>query len=426
MLTIKNFDVIIKEATLSSGVPVLLFQKKGMPIHIELLLASGSRFDPIGKEGLAHFVEHMIVAGSNKFPSKDKLATYIEQLGGIFRAGTSADTMSLKVEVAEKADFAKSVLLLKEAFTEALFDDKVIENERGSIFKEMGDKLSNPSKHIWDLYSELFFQDTEVGKSILGTEESVSTISKEDLHGYYQNMLVSGRAIVAVCGDIEIGQVVSELETGLPLRISKKYYFGESLPVVRNRSMLTHRYKDQKQVHIIIGFRTTGIKNQKTIPLNIISTIFGGGRASALSRKLRYEKGLVYSVGTYSHHLSNGGAWVVKTSTSKDKLQEVVDIITKEFSRIESGGVTKEELEFAKAKIIKSSRRQMQTSASWVDGHIRKELVGNSMRLPEYLNMINSTKKSDLADIGREYFKPGAWYLAMCGDVDETSVIVNY
>jgi len=426
MFTIKDFGIKIKRSTLLNGSSVLLFQKKGMPIYTEIRLASGSRFDPPGKEGLAHFVEHMLVAGSKKFPSKDTMAIYIEQLGGVFGASVGPDSIGIAVEVAGKEDYSKSVLLLREMLTESLFDDKVIKTERKSIFREIGDKISNPSKYIWDLHAELFYQDTEVGKSNLGSKDSVRSISRKNLYTHYQNMIVSGRATTVVCGDIELEQVVKELETNLPLRISKKYNFGEILPVTRNKHILIYQYPNQEQVHMLIGFRTSGIKNHKTIPLSILSTIFGKGRASVLKKRLRYEKGLVYGAQTYTMNLSDAGTWTVKTSTSKEKLQEVMDIITEEFSRIASGGITDEELQFAKNKMTRSSRRQMQTAASWVKRHIRRELAGNSMLLPEYLNAINDVGKEDISQVGKEYFKPNSWYLAMCGDVDEASVKVNF
>jgi len=426
LFTVKDFDVGVEESVLSNGVPIILFQKKGMPIFTEIRFASGSHFDPKGKEGLSHFVEHMIVAGSKKFPSKDRMAVFIEQLGGIFGAATSSDAMEVKIEVAGKEDFAETTLLLREMLTESLFDDKTVETERGSILKEIGDKVSNPSKKVWELYRELFFQGTESGRSILGSVESVSAISKKDLFGFYHNMLVSGRSVIAVSGDISLEQVTQELENSLPMRVSDKYHFEKRLPILRDKSVSVHQYQNQKQVHMIMGFRTSGVNNPDTIPLNILSTIFGGGRASVLARRLRYENGLVYGVGTSSHSFSNTGAWFVKTSTSRDKLQEVVDIIVEEFARIASGGVTEKEIEFAKAKITKSSRRQMQTSSSWVRRHIHRELVGNQLLLPDYLNAVVSTKRSDLSRVGKKYFKPGSWYLAMCGDVDEDSVVVDY
>jgi len=426
MYTFKDFGISAKNSTLSNGVPVLLLQKTGMPIRIEIRFASGSRFDPPDKVGLSHFVEHMIVAGSKKFPSKDKLAIHIEQLGGIFGASTSADDMSIKVEVVGKEDFKEGVSLLREMLTKSLFDNKTVETEKGSIFKEIGDKVSNPSRYIWDLYPELFYQGTDAGKSNLGSLKSVKEISKRDLLDFYENMLVSGRAAIVISGDIKLDDVINQLESGLPLRNSEKYHFEKELPVIRGKSVLIRNYPKQNQVHLLLGFRTTGIKDTDVVPLDILSNIFGGGRASVLTKRLRYEKGLVYGVNTLSHNLSNAGTWTVKTSTSKDNLQEVVDIITKEFKRIATGGVTEEELKFAKNNITKSSRRRMQTSGAWVSRHIKNVLVENPVQFPDYLNAVVSTEKSDLSRVGKKYFLPNSWYLAMCGDVDKKSVVVNY
>ena len=426
MYTFKDFNVNAKKSVLTNGVPVLLLQRNGMPIHMEIRFASGARFDPKGKDGLSHFVEHMVVAGSKRFPSKDRLATHIEQLGGIFSAWTSTDDMFIRVEVVSKDDFTEGVSVLREMLTESLFDDKTIETERGSILKEIGDNISNPSRYVWSLYSELFYQDTDAGKAVIGNAKSVEEISEKDLVDFYENMLTSGRASIVVSGDIELNEVISELESGLPLRNSKKFHFEETIPVLRNKNVLVQNYLKQNQVHLVLGFRTVGIGDEDTTPLDILSVICGGSRASSLQKRLRYEKGLVYGVGAISTNFSNCGSWEVKTSTSKDKLQEVVDIITEEFKRIAAGEITEKELKFAKDSYTKSSRRRMQTSAAWVARHIKNVLVENPMQFPDYLNAVLSVEKSDLSRVGKKYFKPDSWYLAMCGDVDEKSVIVNY
>jgi len=426
MYTFKDFNVNAEKSTLTNGVPVLLLQRKGMPIHIEIRFASGARFDPKGKEGLSHFVEHMIVSGSKRFPSKDRLAVHIEQLGGIFGAWTSTDDMFIRVEVVGKDDFKEGVSILREMLTESLFDDKTIETERGSILKEIGDSLSNPSRHVWRLYYKLSFQGTPLGRTVLGSVKTVESITNKDLINFYKDMLVSGRAAIIISGDIEMQDVVRELERGLPLRSSEKFNCNETLPLIRNENVLVHKYPNQNQVHLVLGFRTAGIKDKDVAPLSVLSYIIGGGRASSLQKKLRYEKGLVYNAFTSSLYLADGGTWAVKTSTSKDKLQEVVDIIIKEFKKIEAGGITDEELMFGKTSISKSSRRRMQTSGAWVGKHAKNVLVKYPDYFPDYLNAVQAVKMSDLSRVGKKYFLPNSWYLAMCGDIDEKSVVVNY
>jgi len=426
MHTFKDFNIENKEATLSNGTRILLLKKDGSPIHIEMAFASGSCFDPKGKEGLSHFAEHMILAGSNTFPTKDKMSTYIEGIGGIFGARTSSELMSVGVEVVDKSDFKHTGILLKEILTESLFKEATIETERGSILAEIGNKETSPTRYVWALFKTLCFQGTNYGGFILGDKKSVSSITRKDLISFYENMLTSGRATVVISGDIGLSDITSVLESSLPLRLSNDYYFEKELPVVRDKKIMVRKYPKHDQVHLAVGFRTCPAKNPDSIPLYLVSAILGGGRASTLFRRLRYEKGLVYGVSSFSGQLSRGGTYGVKTSTSKDSLQEVLDIIVDEFKHVVDGKITEQELQFIKNKLIKSKRRHLQTSASWVRNHVNDYLIRNPMTVPDELNAIEKITLEDLQRVGKKYFKKDSWYLAMCGDIEEKDFSVNY
>jgi predicted Zn-dependent peptidase len=160
----------------------------------------------------------------------------------------------------------------------------------------------------------------------------------------------------------------------------------------------------------------------------LLGNIMGGGAASALYKKLRYEKGLVYGVNAGYGGGADVGYFTVTTEIAKSNLLEVLNICTSEFERATSGGVTNEELEFFKTRKIKSQKRVMQTSDSWVDFHAYDELIGNKKRLslPEFLKEINEVSINDITRAAKKYFGRGLWYLAVCGDVDEKDISVNF
>ena len=83
MLTLSDFGVARKEVVLSNGLKLVVFERPNTLVAIRVLTFAGSRFDPADKQGLAHFVEHMAINGTKKFPTKDKIAAYIEEYGVI-------------------------------------------------------------------------------------------------------------------------------------------------------------------------------------------------------------------------------------------------------------------------------------------------------------------------------------------------------
>ncbi len=428
MLKLEDFGVKREETALSNGAKLVLYKRLKTPVSIRVNFLSGSRFDPIGKEGTSHFLEHMIVAGSKRFPSKDKLAAYIEQYGGRFGASTSADILGVDVAIGDPKDFNYACEILHEILLAPLFDVETIETERGSILKELGAKKSNPSNMLWEVWRRLFFQETAVGRSILGSEETIASISKKDLIEFRDKYFTTGRLSFVVSGDIEIQELKNGFENKLMLPNSEPYLFTDDLPVVRKQIFSVEPYEKIDQVYIMYGFRAPRILNPDEYALDVIAEILGGGRASTLNKKLRYEKGLVYSASAWLSSLADCGSWAVMTSTSKDKINEVVEIITKEIKRIMENGLTHEEIEFAKNKIIKSKLMEMQTSGSWVDFHSFYESVNKTgvWTLEDYLREIELVTCEKTKEVANKYFGPDKWFLGMCGDIKEEDVKVAW
>ncbi len=428
MLTLEDFGVTKEETTLSNGTRLMLFKKPKSPISIRATFLAGSRFDPVGKEGTSHFLEHMIVAGSKRFPSKDKLATYIEQYGGVFSASTSADTINVSVSVGDPNDLKYACEILHEILLESLFDEKTIETERGSILKELSTKKSNPGSMLWEVWRKLFFQDTEIGRSTLGSEESIASISKTDLIEFRDNHFVSGKLLLTVSGDVTLQELREQFESLLLLPESKPFSFTKDLFFSRRQTTYIEPYPKLDQTYIIYGFRTPKILHPDEPALEVITEILGGGRASTLQKKLRYEKGLVYAASAYLQSMADCGSWLVSTSTSKDKVQEVIDIITGEIRRVIDNGLTEEEIMFAKNKMIKSKLMEMQTTSSWVNFHAYYSLVDKTgaWTIEDYLKEIESVTSEKTKEVATKYFGGDKWFLGVCGDIKEDSIKIEW
>lgn len=428
MLKLKDFGVIREEAALSNGAKLILYKKSKSPISIRAVFLCGSRFDPVGKEGTSHFLEHMITAGSERFSSKDKLAAYIEQYGGEFSAFTSPDIMVVNVSVGDPKDLKYACEVFHEILMKPQFNEKTIETERGSILKELGNLKSNPSDALRDVWQKLFFQGTEAGRVIIGSEESIDTISKNDLIEFRNNYFTSGRLLFIASGDIEIDELKKSFENLLILPSSKPYSFSADLPIIRKQFIFIEPYEKIDQAHIMYGFRTPKILHSDELTLKVIAEALGGGRASVFKKRLRYEKGLVYDVSAWQISRGDYGSWVVKTSTSRNNVQEVLNIITNEIKRVMIDGLSSEEILFVKNKIIKSKLMEMQTSSSWVDFHARYELFnkGKAWTLEDYLRGIESVTSEDIIRVANKYFGADKWYLGICGDIKEDSIKISW
>jgi predicted Zn-dependent peptidase len=426
--TFNDFNVTRHEAKLSNGVKVVLFERPKTPISMRVLFLSGSQFDPIGKEGVSHFTEHMAVAGTKRFPTKDSLAIFIENLGGGFGASTGLGVFNISISVVDPEDFKQAVELLNEILNEALFEPKIIETERGAILRELSSRESDPGKYLWELSRSLYFQDTKYARSTLGSKETIENITRDDLTNFYNSMLTTGRAVIVVSGGIDLDLVVSALESALKLRKSNRHRDFELLPTTRKISTVTKKYTTNDLIHLDFGFRVCDCYHDDAIPMIFLGQILGGGRASTLEKKLRYEKGYVYGVSAGYSGFANAGVFSVHTKVPKKYLQEVFNIVTEELSKLVEGGVSEEELEFVKNRSIKSKKGTMQTSGSWVAFHAYDELYDSDKKttLPEYLAKVSALTTDDIIRVSKKYLNKNSWYLAMCGDISESEVNISY
>lgn len=422
-----DFNVTRREAKLPNDIRVIVFEKPKAPISMVMLFLSGSRFDPVGKEGLAHFTEHMVMAGTKRFPTKDALAVFIENLGGSFGASTGLETFSIQVNVVDPEDFQQAATMLNEIVSNAIFDSKTIETERGAILRELSSKEADPSSYIGELSRSLYLQGTLCARSGLGTRESIEGITREDLVNYYDKMLTSGRAVIVVSGGIGLEDVVATLNANLNMRKSEKVSSFEQLPTNRDISVRIKEYKTNDLVHVSFGFRVCDCYAEDAIPLRFLGQILGGGRASRLTKKLRYEKGYVYHVDAGYSGASDFGVFGIHTKVLKKNIQEVFNIITNELTHLVDNGVSEEELEFTKNRSIKSKKATMQTSGSWVNFHIYDELFerGINNTLPEYLAAVAAITTKDILSVSKKYLVKDSWYLTMCGDIKEDEVTIN-
>lgn len=420
MFTLKDFNVTRKTAKLSSGAKVVLFEKPNSPISLRVTFLGGAVQDLQKKEGTAHFLEHMLVAGTKSFPTKDKLAAYIEDVGGTMGATTSKEWLNTHTSVGDPKDLPVAVKLLSEELTKPLFDDKSIETERGSIKRELDDKLSRPTGALSEISIRQLFQGTAMSRSVLGSLETINSISKSDLVDYFSKHIVANNATFEVAGGVELSKLVDLLESEIKLPAGKRVDFDKEVPIVREKP-ITYKKFSGKSLNILIQFRTVNILHRDTRSLAILGSLLAGARSSSLTRLLRYERGLVYGVDAGIYSGADFGSFGIDTAISKDSLPEVLDIILKELGRIKQIGPTEEELNLVKNRLIKHKLLSLQTSADWVEFHDYRDAFyeDSSWTIEDYFKEVTAVTNEDIKRVANTYLTKDNWYFSATGDLDE-------
>jgi predicted Zn-dependent peptidase len=429
MFQLSDFGVNKNVGVLNNGSKVFQFYKPNMPISTAVIFNAGSKHDPVGKEGLAHFVEHVLFKSTKKFKDETEAGRFLESIGGEANAFTGVDYLGITADIGMGVDFPKVVGFIHELTKESLFEPEKIEIERGTILGEIADYESNPALHIGYMVQSGLFQGTYAERHIAGSAETVMNISREDLYGFYYKKIAAKNMSVIVAGDVEFDKIIDlfndAFSEGKPFQEKEE---TSDLKIIRNNPIGIKVYEGIDHIFLGFSFRTCNYTDSDSRVLDVIESILGGGLSSSLFRKLRTENGLVYSINVLSENYFDRGHFSVLTATSKDKIQFVLDILTEEFKRLESGNIIEGELDLAKEKIIKSKIREMQSSSSWVGFHLSDIFFNpkNPIDLAEYLNKVREVKLEDVIRVSKKYFTSDNWYLALCGDIEEKDFRINF
>lgn len=415
---LSEFGVTFSKDKLSNGVEVFLFNKIGAPVCTRAIFFAGARFDNIS--GTAHFLEHMLVAGTKKFPSKDKLAEPLEREGGSFSASTSLNYLRFNVSVPKKEDFELGLEILGEILFKASFADKIFENEKNSIISEIGESEEDPYHILGDIFSSIIFKNTPLEKSVIGKKDSVYKITKKDLFAFRDTFLNAGRMCVVVSGDITMEKCLSLLNKYIAgHKPEKSFDMPEIIPTNKDIKVESRPFKNNRQTYARMGFRTLGLNenDRENLSLELIANVLGMGRASRLIKELRYENGLVYSISARHLNHPDAGYLSVLTSFEENKLYEVIKKTIGELKKIKTDGISEKELEFAKSAMNKSVFNIMQTSWSWINFH-EDEFMFNpklARNITWPMNEIESLTLKEVNKTANKYLGGDNFYLALCG-----------
>ncbi len=415
MQSLKGFGVEFHKTKLNNGVDLFLFRRVGMPIYLRALFFAGSRFDDIS--GTAHFLEHLITSGTKEFPSKNLIAEYIQKMGGEFGASTNSTIIRFNIEIPEAEDLDYGIKVLDECINNSLFDEKTIENERGAIQAELKGKKSNPKTYIWDLSREITLQDSKVGRSTLGTGESISEISKQNLLSFKESFLNTGRMCIVVSGDVDMAQLTEKLNR-LSFQTGERFIKPEAVPIVLNKKEIIEHYPGDN-IQAILSSRTNIENYKEYCALRVLNSIMSIGRGSRLVTLLRYKNGLVYSISGHVMNAPDWGSINIEFGCDKNNFSTARDLIYEEFENLKKNNVSAEELENAKSRIKKGSKRLLQTSESWVTAHEDDCLFNPESihTIEDYLDTITDLTLEDLDLVIKKYLQKENFVTALCGNI---------
>ena len=374
----------------------------------------GSCHEAAGEEGLAHFIEHTVFKGTERYPDPQAMAEATDRLGGNVDAFTGKETACFYGKVL-RAQLPDLVDLLGELVTTPAFEAEELVRERDVILEEIAQSEDQPDDWVSELFYEHFWPSSPLAHSILGKREQVARYGAEEARAFFGRTYRAPHLLIAASGDLEAGAFLDLLRPVLD-RLPEGSRASEA-PASRPAPFLLNQgRKDLQQASLVLGFPVCGHRHPDRPAVGLLSHVLGGGMSSRLFMELREKNALCYQVGSYVSHYQETGALQVMASCAPEKARELVGRTLAECRRLLAEGITTEELERAKLQARTNLVfSQESTSARMFSLAHQAIHMGEILDLDGQIAEIDAVDLDQLHRVAREVLRPEAMAVSALG-----------
>ena len=349
--------------TLDNGLEVVVIPDQRAPVVTHMLwYKAGSADEPPGKSGIAHYLEHLMFKGTERYPDS-YFSDRIAAVGGQENAFTSSDYTGYFQQVA-KEHLAEMMALEADRMRNLEIDDAQIAAELKVVMEERRVRVENdPSGELGESVDAALFVNHPYGNPIIGWPAEIEALSAVDAIAFYQRFYAPQNAVLVVAGDVaadEVRQLAEATYGRIPRDDGAETRKRPQVPELRTR--FTVELEDERvnqeslqQLWRVPSYTTAAGNDGEA--LEVLAEILGGGATSRLYGAMVRGDGPA----------SAAGAWYQSTALDDTKfgvyavpkdgvtLIELEPLIRAEIDRIVEAGVTDEELARAKTSLVASA-----------------------------------------------------------------------
>lgn len=405
----------MEKITLSNGLTVALDQKpQAHSAAVSIFVAAGNRFETLEFCGASHFIEHMVFKGTTSKASED-IARESDMMGGQLNAYTTKEyTCFYSRALTEHVP--KTLHLLCDMICNPLFDAHDIETEKGVVLEEIGMYEDSPEDHCSDMLTALCYKDKPLGYNILGTRESVQSLTADELRRYMAKTYVPERIVVSLCGNFDRENVLEILDG----------YFGSwqnthnpiAFEQMNINSGLTLCNRQSEQTQVAFCFNGLPHGHELRYASAFFSSIIGGAASSKINRRIREELGLAYSAYSFTSNYLGTGLFGVSAGLApknQEKFFYEVQKILKECTKI-----SKEEVEMTREQFKAGLVLSNESMSSIASSTGRQLLLDNKYTdLDAILKKVNEVTLDEVLEVGKMTTDPESIALSVVGEAHD-------
>jgi predicted Zn-dependent peptidase len=385
----------------------------------------GSRDEDLAHAGATHYLEHLLFKGTSRRSALD-ISAAMDAVGGELNAFTAKEYTCYYARVLD-ADLPLAIDVLADMVTSSLIEPKDVDAERGVILEEIAMNEDDPSDTVHEAFAAQLFGDTPLGRPILGSVDSINSITRGQIAEHYAARYGPENLVVAASGSLDHDEVVELTRTAFAHRVLT----GSADPVpprlaaagdgVSAATGVGVRLVSRgiEQANLVLGCGALARTDQRRFALGVLNAALGGGMSSRLFQEVREKRGLAYSVYSFSSQHADTGMWGVYAGCLPAKADEVLSICRDEIDKVVSGGLTDAELDRGKGQLRGSIVLGLEDPSSRMSRLGKSELVYPRLEpVEEILAAIEAVSHDDVREVAAAVLaRPKA--LAVVGPFDD-------
>ena len=401
-----------EETTLPSGLRVISEKIDSVrSVAVGVFVGVGARDERPPEAGVTHLIEHLLFKGSERYDQVE-IARVSDRLGSELNAFTTRESTVVHVRVLDE-HLPLALDVMCDMAAKPRFEADALESEREVVLEEIAMIEDDPSDLVHDLAARCVFGEHELGRPVIGSAATVRALANADVAAYHANHYGAGTVVVAAAGNVEHeafrALVAERLELGSaarPVRTTPSASGGRHLFLAR----------DTEQYHVCLSAPGLPRDDERRFALALLDHVLGGAASSRLVQEIREQRGMAYSVYSYTSNYDDAGQVGIYVGTRGENVGECVEIARAQIADLAAGGLSADELERAKESVKGRMLLALESTSSRMSRLGRAVLSGSEiLSLDEVAARVDAVTHDAVTTIAAELLAPECFSTAGIG-----------
>lgn len=381
-------------------------------VSLGIWVGVGSRFEPEDRNGVCHFIEHLLFKGTRK-RTAHQISQAVEGIGGYLNAFTSEENTCFHARASHR-HFEDLLEVLMDMLLHSRFVPEDVDKEREVVKEEVSMCLDEPQHLVQEVLNALVWEGHPLGRPITGTFKSLDALQRPQLTEWLKNHYVTGTTVVVAAGRVthrEVRRAVARYAESLSRGEGSHFIPAVSRQSAPGLKLVTRK---TEQTQMALGIRTCSRHDRRRFALRLLNTMLGENMSSRLFQVIREDRGLAYSIYSTPSFFADTGDLVISAGLDAEKLPEVLRLIIQELRRFREKPPTPSELRRARDYVIgqvELGSESTEAQMNWLGEH----LLGYKRILSpaHFKSMLRKISGAEIQSTARDFFRPDRLNLAL-------------